>query len=271
MQGHSLLDTDFTDGDTQFFHQVQRISISTVGCTKARHGHTDNASAIALEAIESMNGNQQGERRIQASTDTNHYGTRLRMFDATSQSFTLHTEDFLATLIKQSGITGNERMGINLTGQNKGDIGHIGFQFDFLSRQHAFRKSRCGEGRIASSVSTQPLDIDFAINYLLLHGETLRFSNDIAILANEGTATKHQVLRTFTITTAGIHISCNQTSTLALYQTAHIIGLANQVVAGTQIENDVSTNQCQTVAGRHRRPKVLTDFYTKGAMRSRKK
>ena len=85
----------------------------------------------------------------------------------------------------------------------------------------------------------------------------------MAILINHRIAAIDHILRRFAKATAGIDVPTDGAGTLLSQKRLQIVVLANDLVAGREVEDDVGTCHRQIVARRNRCPHVLADLYAK--------
>lgn len=65
----------------------------------------------------------------------------------------------------------------------------------------------------------------------------------MAVFADEGASAEHDVLRALAISATGIDISADEARALALNERTQVTGLADELVARTEVEDDVGTSE----------------------------
>ena len=70
MLRHGIGDTDFANGDAEALHQVDGIDVGAIGRAEAGHRDAHNAAPRAVEAVESVDADKQGERRVKSAANT---------------------------------------------------------------------------------------------------------------------------------------------------------------------------------------------------------
>ena len=118
------------------------------------------------------------------------------------------------------------------------------------------------ERGVLTTLSAQLLDVDLTHLDLWLQGETVAFDEQLTILEEHRVASIDHILRRLTETTAGIDIATDGTGTLLRQERLQIGVLANELVAGREVEDDIGSCQGQIVAGRNGCPNILADLDT---------
>ena len=119
------------------------------------------------------------------------------------------------------------------------------------------------ESGVLATLYVQFLNVNLAQLYLRRETETITFHQQVSILKNHRIATIDYILSGFTETTAGIDIAADGAGTLLSQQGLEIGMLADKLVAGREVEDDISTRERQIVAGRNWCPHILADLNAK--------
>ena len=96
-----------------------------------------------------------------------------------------------------------------------------------------------------------------------MEGESGALDEQMTILKDQGIATIDGILSGFAKTTAGIHISADGTGTLLSQERLQISVLAQHLIAGREVEDNISTSHSQVITWGDRRPYVFADLNTK--------
>ena len=258
----TLGDADLTDGHSQGIHQADGIVIGTVSGTEARHGDADDTFSVHAELVESLHTNQQGQRRIQAPTHADDYRFGMSVDDAACQTHDLNGEDLIARPLHVIALW-DEGMRIDATLQHEiVMVDNIGIdKTDVLVNHPALS---IGKRRVHPSFRPQVFHIYLRRLQLRLQGEALTLGQQFAIFIDQRVAAIDHVLRALTKARAAIYITAHGACALIAEQAEQVVVLANELIAGTEIEDDVGPGQGKMVARRCRCPHVLTDLDAKG-------
>ena len=225
---------------------------------KAWHRNAHNSLTVESKFVECAHADKQSQRGIQSATDTNDNILAVGMHQSFSQSCSLNIQDILAGGIHLV-IGRNERMGIDFSGQIERHLR------DVLGTDDSSMGVALGidKRRIYMAISAQALNVNLCGLQLWLEGETLTLSQQLAVFENHGISAIDHVLRRFAKTAGGIDVAADGARTLLSNQRAQIGVLADELIAGREVDNDVSTSHCQVIAGRNWCPYILTDLYAK--------
>ena len=119
------------------------------------------------------------------------------------------------------------------------------------------------ERRIGVALCTQALHVNLGSLQLWLEREAFTLDKQSAILENHGVATIHHILCRFAKATRGIDVATHGACTLLSHQRTQVVVLADEFIAGREVQDDVRTSHRQIVAGRNGCPDVLADFDAK--------
>ena len=201
-----------------------------------------------------MDADKQGERRVESAADTYYNRLCTSMFDAFSQSFALNAENFLATLVERLAF---RHEGVRVDGAREREpLGRLrnGLEFHVLRWGLLHDIARGGEGGVHAPLDAQAFHVDFAHHQLLFHREAPALSQCVPVFADVGAAAEHEVLRTFAVAAAGVHVARNEACALLRDEAVEVGSLADELVACAEVEDNVRTLQRQAAAGRHRCP-----------------
>ena len=254
---HCLRNTDLTDSDTQSLHQFHGIVISTVCCSETRHRDADDTLAVESEFVESLHGDKQGQRRIEATADADHDLLGIDMIETFAETCYLDAEYLLTGILHILGLR-DKRMGIDGTLQLEVALGSS-LAGNLLGMGVALGIDEC---RILTTLRAQTLHIHLTHLDLRLEAETLALCQQMSILEDHRVAAIDHILCRFAETAAGIDVGTDGACTLLREQPFQIGMLADELVAGREVEDDVGTRQSEVVAGRYRSPDVFAYLHT---------
>ena len=157
-------------------------------------------------------------------------------------------------------------MGIDGARETEGHVGLVGIEFNFLELRVLEVGIVVGIGRVHLALHAQTLHVDFAVDELLLHGEAVGLGQQVAIFVDERATAEHQVLGGLAIPAARIDIARKETGTLPRKERLEVGVFADELVARTEVEDDVGTVQGQVAARRNGGPEVFADFDAEGAV-----
>ena len=98
---------------------------------------------------------------------------------------------------------------------------------------------------VVTTLTAHALIIDLRNNQLRFQRETGALTETLAVLIDDGIASIHHILCALTKAAAGIYIAAHSTGTLLREKILEVFMLANQLVGGAEVEDDVSTGQCE--------------------------
>ena len=255
---HGLGDGDFHLRDAQLLHQGDSILVGAVAGAEAWHGDTHNTLAVVAQLIEGPDTHQQSQRRVQTTANAYDHVLTVGVQQALGQSRHLDIKDFLAGL-GHAVVGRNKGMGIDGTLEGEGMVA------DGLAGYDSGLRVALGvdERRVGVALSTQALHINLGRLQLWLEGVALALDELRAILENHGVATIDKVLRRLAKTTRAIDIATHGSGTLLGQQGAQILVLADELVAGGAVENNLCASHREVVAGRNGCPDVLANLHAK--------
>ena len=146
----------------------------------------------------------------------------------------------------------------------------IACQFELLAKRNLGSNDSCmcvplgvDERRVCMALGTQALHINLSSLQLWLEREALTLDEQSAVLENHRVATIHHILCRFAKATRRIDVATHSARTLLSHQRAQVVVLADELVAGREVQDDIGTRHRQVVAGRNGCPDVLADFHAK--------
>ena len=86
-------------GDTQLFHQVQRILVGAVGGSETGHGDTYYPFAVIAQEVGCLYADKQGERAVETAGDSQNQCVGVRMFPTACEGACLDREDIQTVLV----------------------------------------------------------------------------------------------------------------------------------------------------------------------------
>ena len=92
---HGIGDADFALRHSESFHEVHGVGVGSVGGSEAGHGDADNSSSVTLEAVKSVDGNQERECGVKSSADAEGDGFGFGVFNSSGESFALNEKNLL--------------------------------------------------------------------------------------------------------------------------------------------------------------------------------
>ena len=244
--------------DAQRLHERGSIVVGTIAGTEAWHGDTDYSFTIQSQFVECAHANQQSQRRVQSTADAQYDVLAVGVQQSLGQCRCLDVQ-YLLTGVAHLLVRRNERVWVDLTGQlerlAKGSLCRNMFSMGTTLR--------IDERRVGITLGAQALHINLCALQLGLEREAVALNEQSAILENHGVATIDDVLCRLAKATRCIDIATHGARTLLGNQRAQVAMLTNELVAGREVDNDVSTRHRQVVAGWNGCPDVLTDLYAK--------
>jgi hypothetical protein len=180
------------------------------------------------------------------------------MIEAFGKSCHLDTENLLASSLHVTTL-GNKGMGIDITCKHK-VLWSNGLSRDIQSVSTSLGIDKRS---VLTTLSTELLDIYLTHTDLWLEGEALALDKEFSILEDHRISTIYHILSRLSETTAGINISANGTCTLLSQQTTQIIVLTDELVAGREIQDDISSGKGEVITWRYGSPHILADLDTK--------
>ena len=259
---HRFGNVDFPHVNTQILHHHDGIVIRAVSSTKPRHGYTHDVFARIAQLIEGLDADKQGKRGIQSTTNAYDNLFAMGVNHTFCQAHHLNIENLLTTTSHILRLR-NKWQWIKLTLKHK-----VAWRVRTAIResngktrvfkvelQVALGIHVCG---IGTTFRAQTFYIYLHGTHLVFHREPFALGKQFTILVNHRITTIHYILCTLAKTTTTIHISRNGTGTLLGNERLEVIVLANEFVAGREVEDNVCTSQCQRIAGRNRSPYVFT-------------
>ena len=107
------------------------------------------------------------------------------------------------------------------------------------------------------ALRAQTLHVNLGNLQLGLERVTIALGKQLAILENHGIASVDDILCRLAKATRGIDVAADGTGTLLCQQGAQVAVLANQLVAGGAVQDDIGTSHRQVVAGRYGCPHIF--------------
>ena len=180
------------------------------------------------------------------------------MIEALGQTCHLDIQDFL-TGIMHLLFLGDKRMGIDCALQS--EVAH-GYR---LADDHLRIGATLGidKGGVLPALDTEFLHIDLHAADLRLEREAVALYEQLAILEDQCIAAIDDILRRLTETSTRIDVAADGARTLLSQERLQVGMLAQQFVAGREVEDDVGTSHCQIVAWRDGSPYILADLHAK--------
>ena len=258
MLGDGLGDAYLTDGDAKSLHEFDGIVIRTVGSTESRHRDSDDSLTVESQLIESLDSNEKSKGRVETSADTYHSRLGIDMIESFCEACHLDIQYLLASGLHITALW-NKGMGIDIT-----------YKYEFLGGNSLGRDMQCmstplgiDEGGVLTTLRTELLYVYLPDLYLWLEIEALTLGKDSSVLKDHRITTIYHILCRLSETTAGIYISANGTCTLLSQQATQIVVLADKLIAGREIKDDVGTGKGEIIAWRNGSPHVLAYLNTK--------
>ena len=118
------------------------------------------------------------------------------------------------------------------------------------------------ERSVLATLYAQLLNIDLALLDLGRETETIALNQQMSILENHSITAIDEILCGFAETAAGIDITADGAGTLLSQQGLEVSMLANEFVAGREVEDDVCTREGEIIAGRDGCPYIFADLHT---------
>lgn len=211
---HGIGDADFALRHSESFHEVHGVGVGSVGGSEAGHGDADNSSSVTLEAVESVDGNQERECGVKSSADAEGDGFGFGVFNSSGESFALNEKNLLTAVVKFRSFR-NEGAWVNGACQAEGDVAVVGFQFHFFERHVELSGGTgCCESGVHASFCTEQFHVDFSRQELFLHGETLSGAQHFPVFGDEGSSAEDEVLGALAIAGTGIDVSRHEACAL---------------------------------------------------------
>ena len=243
--------------DAVGFRQLFCVALGTGGCAEARHGDSQNALAVEFEHIECVYEHDKCERGIQSAGQTNNRRFRVRMAQTGGKAGRLKRQDLLAALIAECLVRRNERRARECA------VGKVIFHRLEREREHAaLDRLECVH---ALTLVCKALEVDIRVNDALR--EHLALGQQCAVLRDEVVARKNEVLRGLTETGIRIQIRAQQTTGLLTNKVAAVARLADDLIRGRQVDDNVRAHLRQRGGRRVRHPQVLADLHAKREQR----
>ena len=263
MQFAGFADADFANCNAEALHQVERIGVGAVGRSESRHRDADYAAAVLSQSVKGMHTNEQGQRGIQATADTQHHRFGVGMLNAFGQSLALHADNLFATLVE------------GIASRHEGQWVNRALKCELLLLHHIYFDgaivvgrmivgTAMGIGRIDATVEANGVKVNVGCDELRLHSEPLTLCQEPTFLDHQRMTIKDEVLRALAVATRTIHIGTKAARTLSCYEIIQIAGLTDKLVARAEIEDDLSTSQRVVRTGRNGCPEVFANLYGKG-------
>ena len=264
MLSAGLADGNLAHGDAQVLHQLQGVGIGAVGGSEPGHGDAYDAFAGEREAIERPDGDEQGQRAVQAAADTHDQALAPRVLKAFCQSLSLDAENLFAALVEV--LAGRYEWTCRDVAAQAGDGG--GLHGSRLHHKGLHAASQLGGSRgkrgIHPSLGTQSFDIDFCGHKLRFHRVAFSLGQQCPVLVNECLAAEDHVLCALAESAGAEDITADAAGALLGEERAQVGILAYGIAVGTEVEYDVGSHQRELARGRHGCPYVLAQFDCEG-------
>ena len=196
MLSHCSGDADLMQRHAQRLDHGAGIGVSAVGGAEARHGDGMDVLAVASHAVKRPHGNQQRQRRVQASRNAHDNRLDASEFQAAHQSFGLYGDNFLATGIQAVILGRDERQTAN------GSQQFLLLVVQRTGNHHRDALERCpelhhavGKAAVDAALVLEGSHVDVGDGHLGLGGEALTLGEHLAVLGNDGVAAKDEVGR----------------------------------------------------------------------------
>ena len=243
--------------DAVGFRQLFCVALGTGGCAEARHGDSQNALAVELQHIKRMYEHDKRERGIQSAGQADDRRFCVRVAQTGGKAGRLKRENLLAAFIAERLIRRNERRARECT------VSKVVLHRLEREREHAaLDRLECVH---TLTLVRQTLEVDIRVNDALR--EHLALGQQCAVLRNEVVARKNKVLRGLTETGICIQVRTQQSAGLLTNKVAAIARLADDLIRGRQVDDNVRASLRQRGGRRVRHPQVLADLHTKREQR----
>ena len=212
--------------------------MGAVGGAESGHGDADDAAAVEFQDIKGPHADQQRQGGIETATDAHHHLGTMGMGEAFHQTGRLDAE-YLLTGMGHVGRGGDEGPGVDIAQQPELPIARG------RGMHHAGMMARlgCREGGVHAALGAQALDVHLTDNQLGLILEATALTYQMTVLIDIGIAAIHHVLGTLSVAATAVDITTHQPGTLLGEQRAEIMVLADEVIRGGEIEDEVGTSQ----------------------------
>ena len=234
--------------------------MSAPGGAKAWHGDAHDALAVELELVESLYADKERESGVESAADAQHHRLGMSVQYAFGETHHLDVENLVARLLHVAiGRYERVRVHISLEREIVGHGGGLGTAYVYLLAYHA--ALGVYEGGVAPPVGVELFHVDLREDELAVHGETLAFGKQLAVLIYQGVATVDHVLRALAKARATVHVTANGARALLAEQALQVIVLAYELIARREVEDDFGARQGKVVARRRGSPHVLANLH----------
>ena len=252
-----LFDGDLAQRGAQRADQADGVVVGAACRAEAGHRDADDPLARDLERVEGHGRHQKRQRRVEPARDAHDGRLGMGMDQALGQARHLDLEDLLASLGERVARRG-EGVRVDPAGQLERPVGQV--ELDGRPVVHAIVRAALHETGVHPPVVLQVLQVDLADDQLLAHRETRRFAEDDAVLGDDAVAGEDQVGARFAEARRGVDVAGDASARLLGDERPQVMVLADQLVAGRQVEDEVGAQQGQLGAGRDGHPQVLADL-----------
>ena len=239
------------------FRQLFCVALGTGGCAEARHGDSQNALAVELQHIKRMYEHDKRERGIQSAGQADDRRFCVRVAQTGGKAGRLKRENLLAAFIAERLIRRNERRARECT------VSKVVLHRLEREREHAaLDRLECVH---TLTLVRQTLEVNIRINDALR--EHLALGQQCAVLRDQIVTRKNEVLRGLTETGIRVQVRAQQSAGLLTNKVAAVARLADDLIRGRQVDDNVRAHLRQRGGRRVRHPQVLADLHAKREQR----
>ncbi|MEG1585059.1 MAG: hypothetical protein RR361_08410, partial [Anaerovorax sp.] len=120
------------------------------------------------------------------------------------------------------------------------------------------------EGLAVGALELYPLEVKLSVYDVVSSLKLLTFNDQATVLGDDIVAGKYQIGGGFGHSAGSVHIAAHAFCASYQHKITPIIGLADHLIAGGGVEDDVCAVQSQMCSGRDRNPEILADFHAQG-------
>ena len=250
------------DGDRAQLHAVGLgelfgVAARAGGGAKAGHRHREDAATGKIQVVKGVGHDDEGEGGVQPAGQAHHRAPDARVLQARDQPAGLQGEDLLAAL-------GQVRLALRHKGRGR----DLPQERELAQGQGEGRPRQGRAGRKGvrpAAVRGEALHVHVADRHLV--PEALRLGQDRAVLRDEVMAGKDHVLRGLPAARVRIGVGAQEPAALALHEAAAVGRLADDLVAGREVEQHRRAGQRERLRGRRGHPEVLADLHAHDQVR----
>ena len=263
MLANRFVNRDFPLADPKARHQIQRVVVSAVGCAEARHGDAEDVRARQMEHVHRLARRQQRKRRIQSAGDANN-DLPARDGQATRQRRRLHRQNLRAPQLPGRLVRRDERVladaVIRRCVVRQQRVFHRSQNIRRLLPHGAHLRRAVREAALLHAVGADAVDVNIRRHQVIVRKIPLAFPDDRATGGNHAMPGKHKVGGRFAHARRNVHIPALAARALLADELLAVLALAQQLIAGGQVQDDFRAFNGQHRARRQRRPQILAQL-----------